>query len=174
MMRLVKPAVPTLALTLSTLLAACGNGPMERGSGATAPDPPDPTGVGVSAPLVSVAVNPGLGARVLVDPRGRTLYHLAGEAPGRLRCKSLSCLELWHPLTAGRGGGALGSIGSLGTVTRPGGLRQVTYKGMPLYTFDQDRAPGQAKGQGVQDIGRWLAVTADDGRLAGTAPVPLM
>jgi hypothetical protein len=36
----------------------------------------------------------------------------------------------------------------------------VTYKGMPLYTFAQDRAPGEANGQGFKDVGTWGAVTA--------------
>lgn len=35
----------------------------------------------------------------------------------------------------------------------------MTYKGMPLYTFAEDTAPGQAKGQGIKDVGTWNAVT---------------
>jgi predicted lipoprotein with Yx(FWY)xxD motif len=169
-----KLAIPTLALSASTLLAACGGGAIERGSGATAPDPPDPTATRAGAPLVSETVNPRLDARVLVDSAGRTLYHLSGEAPGRLLCKTPSCLQVWHPLAVGGNVSVLGTVGSLGTVTRPDGIRQVTYKGMPLYTFAQDRAPGQANGQGTTDLGRWLAATDRSGRVAGTPSAPVM
>jgi hypothetical protein len=58
-----------------------------------------------------------------------------------------------------------GSVGSLGTVKRPGGAIQVTFKGMPLYTFVGDTKPGEAKGQGIKDVGVWTAVTAN-----GSAP----
>jgi predicted lipoprotein with Yx(FWY)xxD motif len=44
-------------------------------------------------------------------------------------------------------------------VKRPDGSQQLTYKGMPLYTFAQDTAAGQANGQGIKDVGTWNAVT---------------
>jgi predicted lipoprotein with Yx(FWY)xxD motif len=37
----------------------------------------------------------------------------------------------------------------VGTFTRPDGERQATYNGHQLYRFAGDRAPGEAKGQGV-------------------------
>jgi hypothetical protein len=52
-----------------------------------------------------------------------------------------------------------GEVGSLGTVKRPDGTVQVTYKGMPLYTFTSDQQPGEDKGQGIKDVGTWSAVT---------------
>lgn len=39
----------------------------------------------------------------------------------------------------------------VGTFTRPDGTQQVTYKGHQLYRFAGDRAPREAKGQGVDD-----------------------
>jgi predicted lipoprotein with Yx(FWY)xxD motif len=44
----------------------------------------------------------------------------------------------------------------LGTVKRPDGRLQVTFEGMPLYTYVGDTAPGQAKGQGIHGF---VAVT---------------
>ena len=38
---------------------------------------------------------------------------------------------------------------------------QVTFKGLPLYTFVGDTKPGEAKGQGIKDVGVWKAVTAN-------------
>jgi predicted lipoprotein with Yx(FWY)xxD motif len=45
----------------------------------------------------------------------------------------------------------------LGTVTRPEGGVQVTYRGRPLYSFSGDTGPGQANGQGIADVGTWGA-----------------
>jgi len=45
-----------------------------------------------------------------------------------------------------------------GFVKRPDGTMQVAYKGMPLYTFAQDKAPGEANGQGIKDVGTWTAI----------------
>jgi hypothetical protein len=52
-----------------------------------------------------------------------------------------------------------GTVSSLGTVRRPDGTVQVTYKGQPLYTFAQDTKPGEANGQGIKDVGTWTVVT---------------
>ncbi len=48
----------------------------------------------------------------------------------------------------------------LGTIKRPdNGRRQVTFDGRPLYTFDEDAKAGDAKGQGIKDVGVWHAAT---------------
>jgi predicted lipoprotein with Yx(FWY)xxD motif len=57
-------------------------------------------------------------------------------------------------------GEAKGDVDSLTAVKRPDGKEQVAYKGQPLYTFSGDKAKGDAKGEGVKDVGVWHAVTA--------------
>jgi predicted lipoprotein with Yx(FWY)xxD motif len=94
-----------------------------------------------------------------------TLYSLSAEQGGKFICTSSACLQVWHPLTGTTAGA---SVASLGTVKRPDGTQQVTYKGMPLYTFAQDRASGEANGQGIKDVGTWSAVSAS----AGTSSAP--
>lgn len=42
-----------------------------------------------------------------------------------------------------------GLPGTVGTITRTGGARQLTYNGHPLYTYIGDTAPGQAKGNNL-------------------------
>jgi predicted lipoprotein with Yx(FWY)xxD motif len=161
-----KLAIPTLAFSM--LISACGSGAVERGSGATAPNPPEPVPSSqASRPVVRSAVNQRLGAEVLVDSEGLTLYHLAGEQQRRLICTSAACLHVWHPLAAAPSARLHARVPALGTVKRPDGTAQVTYRGMPLYTFAADSAPGQIHGQGVMDLGRWTAVTEGAGR-----PVP--
>jgi predicted lipoprotein with Yx(FWY)xxD motif len=105
---------------------------------------------------------------VLVDAQGLTLYRLSGEQNGKFICTNAACLQTWHPLTVS-GGGAPSGVGSLGTVKRPDGTTQVTYKGQPLYTFAQDQAPGDANGQGFKDVGTWNAVTASASKSSSAA-----
>jgi predicted lipoprotein with Yx(FWY)xxD motif len=87
---------------------------------------------------------------VLVNAQGLTLYDLPSEANGNITCTG-GCAQAWPPLLAvgGKVPSAPSSIASkLGTVVRPDGSTQVTYNGLPLYTFAGESA-GQASGQGV-------------------------
>lgn len=109
---------------------------------------------------------------VLATRSGRTLYQFAADKRGMSACTAAACVQFWPPLVAKTrltaGKGVKASL--LGTIRRPGGVRQVTYAGHPLYTFALDKAAGQTKGQGLNDFGgRWSAVSAD-GRKVVKAP----
>ena len=55
--------------------------------------------------------------------------------------------------------GQPGPAGPVGTITRTGGARQLTYNGHPLYTYIGDSAPGQAKGNNLNlNGGLWHEV----------------
>jgi predicted lipoprotein with Yx(FWY)xxD motif len=69
------------------------------------------------------------------------------------------CTSIWHPLTVAAGVVPKGPV-KLGTVKRPEGTVQVTYRGRPLYTFGGDKKAGQTKGEGIHDVGTWHAATA--------------
>jgi predicted lipoprotein with Yx(FWY)xxD motif len=156
-----KVLIPTLAASVA--LSACGSSSSGTSKSAAAESQPpasQPSGGGSSSPVVKTAANSKLGATVLVDAQGMTLYHLTGEQNGKFICTSSVCLQVWHPLSAQPGGTPSGAVGSLATIKRPEGTEQVTYKGQPLYTFAQDQAAGQANGQGIKDVGTWMAVSA--------------
>jgi predicted lipoprotein with Yx(FWY)xxD motif len=52
----------------------------------------------------------------------------------------------------------------LSTTTRPDGSKQVVYNGWPLYYYDQDKAPGDMKGQAVTSFGApWYVINAQTG-----------
>jgi predicted lipoprotein with Yx(FWY)xxD motif len=105
-------------------------------------------------PVVKVAKNAQLGKSILVTRKGFTLYSLSAETHGRFICTDKTCLSFWTPLVVARGvkpGGAA----KLATVKRPDGRIQVTYKGLPLYTFNDDKKPGDANGNGFKDVGTW-------------------
>jgi predicted lipoprotein with Yx(FWY)xxD motif len=105
---------------------------------------------------VKTAHNKRLHHTILVDRRGRSLYSLSAERRGRFICTDSSCLSFWTPLVVARGLRPTGAR-SLGTVRRPDGKTQVTYRGRPLYTFNDDRRPGQVGGEGFRDVGVWHA-----------------
>jgi predicted lipoprotein with Yx(FWY)xxD motif len=153
----IKFLVPTLAA--SVLLSACGS----SSSSSSVATPTQPaaaaTGSNNSNAIVKTASSSKLGTTVLVNAQGMTLYHLSVEHSGKFICTNAKCVQTWPPLTVKSSGRPSGTVASLGTVKRPDGTLQVTYKGMPLYTFAHDTAPGQANGQGIKDVGTWSAVT---------------
>jgi predicted lipoprotein with Yx(FWY)xxD motif len=154
----VKLLLPTFVLSLA--IAACGSSGKSGYTSQAATTPAATTSSsGEGAAVVKTASNATLHATVLVNAQGMTLYSLSVEKNGKFVCTSSACVAVWHPLSASSAAVPSGAVGSLGTVKRPDGTEQVTYKGMPLYTFAQDQKPGDAGGQGVKDVGTWTAVT---------------
>jgi predicted lipoprotein with Yx(FWY)xxD motif len=161
MRHLPKFTLPAVAACL--LLGACGSSSNTTSSAAVRPAAHS---TGPSTVAVKTASSP-LGT-ILVSGAGMTLYHLSGERNGKFICATAACTSIWHPLTA-PGGSTPAGVPSLGTVKRPDGTSQVTYNGTPLYTFAQDRRPGDTKGQGIKDVGTWSAVTTGAGGTASSA-----
>jgi len=166
MRHLLKLSLPAVATSL--LLAACGSSSSNTTSSAASAQPAAQTSGGSSNAVVKTASSSTLGT-ILVDSQGMTLYHLSGEQNGKFICTSSACLGVWHPIIA-PSGGAPGGVSSLGTVKRPEGTIQVTYKGTPLYTFTGDRQPGETKGQGIKDVGTWSAATISAGQPSTSSP----
>ena len=115
------------------------------------------------------AENATLGKTVLTSTTGRTLYSLSVEKNGKFICTG-SCLSAWHPLTVPAGVKPTGPV-TLGTIERPEGGTQVTYKGRPLYRFGADSKAGEANGEGIKDVGTWHAATPPQPK-AEPAPQP--
>lgn len=119
--------------------------------------------------VAAEAENPTLGKTVLTTTKGRTLYSLSVEKNGRFICTA-SCLSVWHPLMVPAGVQPTGPV-KLGTVERPEGGTQVTYKGRPLYRFGGDSKAGQANGEGIKDVGTWHAASPPQ-KAAESTPQP--
>jgi predicted lipoprotein with Yx(FWY)xxD motif len=157
MRSILKCLLPSLAIALT--IAACGSSSKSSSSSAGASTPATSSTSSSSTALVKSASNSKLGSTVLTNTSGMTLYALSGESAGKFICTGAACEGVWHPLVASGASATSASVGSLGTVKRPDGSEQVTYKGMPLYTFAQDRKAGEANGEGIKDVGTWHAVT---------------
>ena len=112
---------------------------------------------GGSKTVVGEATAPSLHKTVLTNIKGMTLYSLSVEKNGKFICTG-SCTSTWLPLVVAAGTKPKGPV-ALGTIRRPEGKIQVTFKGLPLYTFDGDSRKGDARGEGFKDVGTWHAVT---------------
>ena len=147
-----------LLAALPLVLGACA-GDSEPAATPTAAGTATEDTATAGAVTVDVAEVSGLG-EVLVDGEGRTLYMFDPDAQGESTCYD-QCEQNWPPLvsdgTASVGEGADDS--KVGSVERRDGSQQVTYDGWPLYYFAADQAPGDAQGQGVNDV--WWVLDAD-------------
>jgi predicted lipoprotein with Yx(FWY)xxD motif len=110
-----------------------------------------------SKTVAGEATAPSLHKTVLTNTKGLTLYTLSGEKNGKFICTG-SCLKSWPPLLVAAGTTPKGPV-KLGTIKRPEGKTQVTFKGAPVYTFAGDSKKGEANGEGLRDVGVWHAVT---------------
>jgi predicted lipoprotein with Yx(FWY)xxD motif len=128
------------------------------------------------AATVGAATNPGLGHRVVVDRRERTLYTLSPETTHHLLCVSRQCTAAWPEATVSSGRAKLtlgpGVVGHLGILRRDG-VFQLTLRGRPLYRFSGDHASGQAPGNGIRSFGgTWHVVSATAIPIPAPAPAP--
>jgi predicted lipoprotein with Yx(FWY)xxD motif len=159
-------ALAPLALLLAAAVAIAGCGssnsssPGAGGYGASTPTKPaaaEPEAA--KGVVVSAASTPKLG-RVIVDPRGFTLYDFHKDKGTTSSCYG-GCAQVWPPLLsegkpqAGEGA----SASKLGTTKRTDGTIQVTYAGNPVYTYVTDKAPGDTTGNGSSSFGaQWYAL----------------
>lgn len=127
---------------------------------------------GAKPAIVKEAVNKKLKKTILVNASGMTLYQNTTEQKGKIHCTG-SCRTAWPPLLVPAGGKATASGGvsqsKLGTLKRPDGGVQVTYRGGPLYRFLSDKKAGDVTGQGIKDLGGTWSAAAP---AASTAPPP--
>jgi predicted lipoprotein with Yx(FWY)xxD motif len=140
---MIRPLLTTAAaLTAALSLVACGG----SSSSSSSPAASSSSSAGQTVAVKTIA---GLGD-VLVDSSGMPLYTSNLDAGGTPACNG-ACADIWKPLTVASGApSAASAVGTVATVTRPDGTKQVAVGGKPLYTFVQD-APGKPTGNGVTD-----------------------
>ena len=148
----------------SAILAACSSSGTSSTSGSGSGS------TGTSSPAAATTGNLKTttigGATVLTNAKGFTLYSFAPDTPTKSNCNG-TCATFWPPVKGPAT--ASGVKGTFGTIKRSDGSTQATFDGHPLYTFAADTAPGQAKGNGLNEQGGvWHEITT-----SGTAaPAP--
>jgi predicted lipoprotein with Yx(FWY)xxD motif len=80
---------------------------------------------------------------VLTDPKGMTLYYFDKDDSGNKSNCNGKCNERWIPLTAT---GDAQASGDFTLITRNDGSKMWAYRYRPLYTSQQDKAPGETNG----------------------------
>jgi predicted lipoprotein with Yx(FWY)xxD motif len=161
-------ALALLAVIGAVVIAGCGGGSSSTSAESTSSGGESATTSSSGSTVAGGEVS-GLGT-VLVDSSGMTVY-LFTEDKGTTSVCYGGCEEEWPPVIASgkptAGDGAMSA--DLGTTKRKDGTVQLTYKGHPLYTFADDKSPGEANGQ--EDDGVWFVVneagTAVEGKASG-------
>lgn len=96
-----------------------------------------------------------------------TVYYFDKDTAnsGKSACTG-GCAAMWPAVTAASSTPEVdGVTGKVGTITSSDGKMQVTVNGLPVYTYSNDMAPGDVKGQGVG--GSWWAVAPDGDKVSG-------
>jgi predicted lipoprotein with Yx(FWY)xxD motif len=122
-----------------------------------------------STGIVSVAKVDG--TDVLADSAGKTLYSAAVEKVGKILCVD-ACTSFWEPMPASsadakEASGALDA--NFGVVKRPDGQQQLTFDGLPLYTFAEEGA-GKLEGDGFVDDFQGTHFEWEAARTSGGSP----
>ena len=165
-----------LAVLGALVIAGCGGGgssssSSETGSSGGGESNAVNASESGSAGTIDATEIEGLGP-VLVDSEGLTVYEFTVDKGTMSECYG-GCAMAWPPVTTtGKptaGEGAMAS--ALGTTKRKDGTLQVTYEGHPLYTFAEDKAPGEVTGNEAE--GTWFVLdengTAVKGQPTGGA-----
>ena len=153
----------SLVVVSALTVAACGGG-----SRTTATPAATATVGGPSAGLH--VANSGIG-KIVVDAQGRTLYLFKADSGTMSACDG-ACAAAWPPLLAHDNPSVAGGVNPslLSTIQRPGGTRQLTYHGHPLYLFVHDSKPGEVNGEGVTAFGApWYALSPAGNQVSGSA-----
>jgi predicted lipoprotein with Yx(FWY)xxD motif len=122
-----------------------------------------------SAAVVAVGSAANVGT-VLVDSNGMTLYYFQKDkkGSGKSACSG-ACASAWPPLTTAGAAKAMSGVQTsmLGTIKRSDGTTQVTYAGWPLYTFVEDKKPGEDNGTDSKAFGASWYPLHPNGEKAG-------
>ncbi|MBI3993458.1 MAG: hypothetical protein HY342_09300 [Candidatus Lambdaproteobacteria bacterium] len=110
-------------------------------------------GIGIGLTMLALVANAAVpvsteqtaSGSILVDENRMTLYTFARDTAMTSNCNG-KCAERWIPLEAFEGDQAEGDYQIF---ARSDGAKQWAYKGKPLYLYDGDESPGDAKGDGM-------------------------
>lgn len=116
------------------------------------------SGASSSPTTIAVSQNKTWGATLTLK-NGDTVYRLTADSKNTSVCTA-KCATIWLPVVLAKGQKKpVGEgVSSLGSFTRSGGAKQVTYQGIPLYMFSKDKKPGQVNGNVKNSWGQWYPI----------------
>jgi predicted lipoprotein with Yx(FWY)xxD motif len=109
-------------------------------------------GAATGTAVLKITTDPTLG-KFFTDDKGFTLYIFKNDVAGNGKSAAEALTAVWPPLTSSAPPTApTGATGAFAIITRVDGKKQVTYNGLPLYYFANDKAAGDTKGQAVANV----------------------
>lgn len=159
------------AVGASLLLAACGGSSHSSSSPAASASAPASQQSSGSSSALTISTAHGSVGTYLTGSSGRALYIWVADGKGKSSCSG-GCAKTWPPLTAGSmpkvAGGA--SAADITLISRSGGIKQVAYKGRPLYYYAGDTGSGMINGQGSNQFGaKWWLLSPSGGPVSGSS-----
>jgi predicted lipoprotein with Yx(FWY)xxD motif len=130
------------SVIVATALLLSATQALAHGSEAAAPPPPKD----VPPPVTTGKTKKGT---VLADSKGMTLYYFDRDDSGNKSNCDGKCSEKWLPLAADKTAQASGDFT---VIVRSDGSRMWAYRYRPLYTSNDDKAPGDANGFDPQNL----------------------
>jgi len=116
------------------------------------------SGASSSPTTISVTQNKTWGPTLTLKD-GHTLYRLTKDSKNMSVCTG-KCATVWVPVVLATGQKTpVGSgVSHLGSFTRANGTHQVTYEGIPLYTFVGDKKADVITGNIKDTWGQWWSI----------------
>ena len=157
--------------SLALLLTACGgsSGSSASSTGSTPTTTAQAAGQASSSALggiqpgdVVLIVQKSAIGYVLAAANGQVVYTYDKDSKGSAPACTGSCATAWPPLTGKPLASEADKLpGTLGTVSDANGAKQVTYNGLPLYTF-KGAKPFTTAGNGVGGEWHVIKLSASD------------
>lgn len=118
-----------------------------------------PVVAGASSTTVIVVTHNKTWGSMLAMGNGDVVYRLTTDPANKSVCSG-TCASAWPPvvLAPGQKSPEGQGVSGLGTITRSNGQKQVTYQGIPLYTYVGDHSAGQVNGNIKDSWGQWWVV----------------
>ena len=130
--------VPLIAVGIAALASACGG----SGSGGNNASVGTNSGGGSTTAASMTSFHSGPDGKFATDASGRTLYIFSADTGTTSKCSG-ACSAVWPAYMQGG--------------------KQVDFKGHPLYYFKGDTAPGDTKGEGINNFGGLWTMVSPDG-----------
>ena len=158
--------------SLLLLLTACGGSSSASGtsgststSTSTAQPGGQPSSIALAPGSQVLIVQRSAIGWVLALSNGQVVYTNGKDTKGGTPTCTGSCASVWPPVTGNPvASSATTGLGTLGTVSAGNGAKQITYNGMPLYTY-KGAKPLSTIGNGIG--GMWHVIKLSASNITG-------
>jgi predicted lipoprotein with Yx(FWY)xxD motif len=119
---------------------------------------PGVSGASSGSTTIKVSQNKTWGPTLTLKD-GFTVYRLTKDSNNKSVCTG-KCATVWLPVVLAPGQNAPVGVGvsGLGSFARANGTKQVTFQGIPLYTFTKDKKAGAVTGNIKDGWGQWWSI----------------